>query len=171
MTIRVVDGVRRGNAADAGAICTTSHSPSGVPASTYRRMITQLGAPGPLKGRNPDTGEVEYDLDAVAAFNASRGGPGAWHRDITHRTPMRHDVLAAVAAGRISVIIDDQMKVAIFRDGKPFEGRANTRVFTDLRRGEMIEVPQVGGEVKPTKAGAELLEKWAAEGEVPAKAG
>lgn len=163
MTIRVDEhGVRRGNAADAGAVCKTTKSPNGVPAATYRRMVSQLGAPGPVKGRNPDTGEVEYDLGAVEQFNASRPGPGAWHHDIKHRTPMRHQVLSEVAAGRFSVVIED-MQVKVRRDGAPFTGRANTRQFTDLQRAGMIEVPATGGKVEPTDAGRELLATWDAE--------
>jgi hypothetical protein len=163
VAVRVVDGVRRGNAADAGRECVTSHSPTGVPASTYTRMITQLGAPKPLPGRNPETGEVEYDLDEVAKFNANRPGPGSWHKDITHRTRMRYDLLAAVGARKLSVVIDPDLKVAVFRDGEPYDGRANTRVFTDLRRAKMIEVPQVGGDVRLTPEGEKLLAQWNAE--------
>lgn len=156
------NGVRRGNAADAGALCVTTKSPKGVGRSTYTRMVSQLGAPAPLPGFNPTTGEKEYDLDAVEEFNRTRKGPGSWHHDISHRTPMRHQVLSEIAAGRFSVVIQD-MHVQVQRDGQPFEGRANTRQFTDLRRGEMIAVPETGGKVTPTPAGAELLEQWNAE--------
>jgi hypothetical protein len=160
------NGVRRGNAADAGAACVTDKSPKGVSASTYRRMVSQLGAPKPLPGFNPQTGEKEYDMDAVEKFNADRKGPGAWHRDITHRTPMRHQVLSEIAAGRFTVEIQD-MQVRVLRDGEPFTGtaqnRANTRQFTDLQRAKMIEVPPVGGKVVPTEEGKALLEKWNAE--------
>lgn len=171
MSIRTDEnGVRRGNAADAGAVCVTDKSPEGVGASTYRRMVSQLGAPGPLPGFNPDTGEKEYDLGKVEEFNRSRQGPGSWHRDITHRTPMRHQVLSEIASGRFTVKIEN-MQVRVLRDGEPFAGRANTRQFTDLQRAEMITVPPVGGKVEPTEAGRELLAKWDAETPAEAKAG
>ena len=52
MTIRTDEhGVLRGNADDAGALCITEKSPHGVPGSSYRRMVSQQGAPGPLKLR------------------------------------------------------------------------------------------------------------------------
>lgn len=166
MAIRVDEnGVRRGNAADAGALCKTEKKPNGVGASTYRRMVSQLNAPGPLPGYNPDTGEKEYDMAQVEEFNANRQGPGAWHRDITHRTPMRHQVLSEIAAGRLSVQIEN-MQVKLYRDGEPFTGRANTRQFSDLQRAGMITVPPVGGKVEPTQAGRELLDRW--NREVPA---
>jgi hypothetical protein len=171
VTIRTDEhGVRRGNAADAGAVCKTDKSPNGVSASTYRRMVSQLGAPAPLPGYNPETGEKEYDIDAVEEFNRNRQGPGSWHRDITHRTPMRHQVLADIAAGRFSVKVVD-LQVKVFRDGEPFVGRANTRQFTDLQRAKMIAVSEVGGKVEPTEEGRALLEKWNAEVPAEAKAG
>lgn len=160
MTERIdADGVRRGNAADAGRLCVTKESPNGVDAATYRRMCSQLGAPRPLSTYNPGTGEKEYDLNAVEEWNANRPGPGAWHHDITRRTPMRHQVLAEIAAGRFTVTIES-LTVKIHRDGALWEGRANTRVFTDLQRGEMISVPPVGGQVTITPKAEPVLQRW-----------
>jgi hypothetical protein len=155
-------GVRRGNAADAGALCVTKESPKGVDAATYRRMCSQLGAPRPLTTFNPNTGEKEYDLDAVEEWNRNRPGPGAWHHDITRRTPMRHQVLAEIAAGRFTVAIEG-LTVRIHRDGVLWEGRANTRVFTDLQRGDMVTVPPTGGQVTITEKAQPVLEQWNAD--------
>jgi hypothetical protein len=166
-------GIRRGVAADAGALCITKDSPQGVDAATYRRMCSQLGAPRPIQAidpatkqpyelRNPRTGEKEYDLNAVEEWNRTRPGPGAWHHDITRRTPMRHQVLAEIDAGRFTVTIEG-LTVKIHRDGELWEGRANTRVFTDLQRGEMVAVPPVGGAVTITEKARPVLERWNAD--------
>jgi hypothetical protein len=116
--------------------------------------------------RNPLTGEKEYDLGAVADWHAHRDGPGAWHHDITHRTPMRHQLLAEVAAGKFTATIEG-MQVRIYRNGALFTGearlRANTRVFSDMQRGGMLLVPETGGQVDITEKARPVLERWDAE--------
>jgi hypothetical protein len=169
--IREVDGVRRGDAADAGALCKTERSRDGVSADTYRRMISQLGAPGPLPGFNPEDGHREYDLGAVERWNAERPGQnkGSWHRDIRHRTPMRDEFLSAVAAGEVTVRLQPPtLKAELFRGETPLDTRAHSKVYGEFARAEMVATPEVGGKLELTEAGRELLAEWKAMDAEPA---
>lgn len=169
--IRVVDGVRRGNAADAGALCKTARRENGVGADTYRRMRSQLGAPGPLPGYNPDDGHREYDLDAVQAWNDARPGQnkGSWHRDIRHRTPLRYEFLAAVGAGEVTVRLQPRtLKAELFRGDTALDTRAHSKVYGEMARAEMVVTPEVGGQLELTDAGRELLAEWKAMDAAPA---
>lgn len=166
MAVRVSEGRRLGNAADAGALCRTARKPGGVEAGVYRRMVSQMGAPGPL-GYNPVNGDREYDLDAVARWNAGRSKSpvGAWRRDISHRTPMRFETLRAAAAGRLSVVEDGKRR-ELHRDGQRWEGRVRLRMFGDLERGGLVEVADIEngvGRVQATEEGAVMLARWTRE--------
>lgn len=63
-------GRRVGTADDAGALC-------GCSADTFQKYVKRQGAPGPVRFRDPDTGRLLYDLDAVAVWHANRPGQGA----------------------------------------------------------------------------------------------
>lgn len=174
MAIRTNEhGVRLGSEADAGALAKTARAPQGVKPGSYQRLSAQAGAPGPYvapgtdyPSRNPETGTLEYDLDAVERWNANRKGPGSFWKEPERRTPMRAEVLTAIGAGRMSVTVQN-MKAGLTLDGKPWSGRAETRVFNDFKRGGYIVTPEEVGPVRLSDTGAKLLEKWQAEAAEP----
>ena len=51
----------------------------GVKPSTYRDYVAKLGAPAPLRERDPATGAKLYDAEAVKAWHAGRPGKG-WRK-------------------------------------------------------------------------------------------
>lgn len=166
-----IDGVRvdgdrvLGPAAAAARLCVTERSEHGVTVSTYRHMMKDKKnpAPGPLPERNTTTGKQEFDLGAVLTYHRARSDePVSWWDDINYRTPYRHTMLSAVAAGEVTVQIGDSLNVEIVRNGEVLTGRAAARGFSDLHRSKMIEVPPTGGRVTVSDAGRKLLESYEA---------
>jgi hypothetical protein len=170
-----------------------------IATETYRKMPAQVGAPGvytvdPKTGRassapdavpsrDPASGLQEYDLDAVAKWQANRPRQGQWWTKYEQRTPLRHDVLRAIREGHIKITINGVRDVVMTRDGRPFAGRsyiaegkltpgearANSRAIGDLTSGGLITVPDGGGTVKLTKTGRAIVARWDKESEAAAE--
>lgn len=169
MAQRVHNGVRLGTVRDAAAECVTARSPKGVSPDTYRYYRGRLGAPGPyvdpgtgLQLRDGETREVMFDLDAVATWNSERVRPGSYLSDVEYRTPVRHDLLSSIGAGRVEVRVSvaPTLRVDLFREGEPLVGRVIKRPFNDMHRAGLLALPEASGPVTLTEAGRALLARW-----------
>lgn len=155
---------RWGDADAAGAECKTERNPNGVPARTYRAYRNRIGAPGPVR-YNPETGVQEYDLDAVAQWNSTRGGSrGRVSGHVANCTAPRFRVLAAAEAGELVGDRDDPFTGDVVRAGEPLP-YADRYAVTDLHNAGHLAA--AGRRIRPTAAGRKLLEQWRAAGGPP----
>lgn len=183
------DGLRLGTAADAGRLCVTDRSAEGVSGDLYRYYVREQGAPAPYQVKDPITrkltsardadGRELFDLDAVAAWNDARPGPGSRvnpGRPVKW-TALRWDLLAGARDGRLTqYIVRDYLappdappldeglrKLAREHPGESLELRARPL----QRLGELIgadlihPAPPRSGRYRLTAAGRRWLDEHA----------
>lgn len=165
------DGLRLGTAADAGPLCITDRSEEGVSGDLYRYYVREQGAPGPYQVKDPITrkpvsardeqGRELFDLDAVAAWNASRPGAGA--RVVPGRpvkwSELREVLLAGARDGRLTLNRDG--RTYLEADGEPVEQKArNLQRVGELVDAGLIRRPRgQQGRYTLTTAGQRWLEE------------
>lgn len=183
-----IDGrrVRVGTYADAGRLCVSEASPSGVSAATYRDYAARGGtgrnraptaAPGPLSIPDPtdDTGErripllepgtraAQIDLDAVVVWNAARPGPRGWQGAL-RRTPMTVQMLTAVRDGRLVVRPGADQGWWVLVDGEQLTPRRAGQVLSLLVSEKAVSAPDRAvldeQRLDLLDEGREILTRW-----------
>lgn len=158
------DGLRLGTAADAGRVCVNPKTGRGVSGPTYRFYVRTQAAPTPYLVRHQITGRKVpardeqgrelFDLDAVAAWNAERPGPGARTGRPVKWTAQREQMLTAAR--------DRQLWLSD-KTGRPVHESLeltarHTQRISELLDAELLRRPRGrGGRYTLTRAGQEWL--------------
>lgn len=163
-------GLRLGTAADAGAVCVTEQSPTGLSAEMFRFYVRTQGAPAPHQVRDPISrdmvaardahGRELFDLDEVAAWNAARPGTGARKGRPMRWTQLRHDLLAGARDGTLTRSQSGRACLG----GLELRSRALQRIGEFLDAGLLREPRSLRGRYRLTPAG----ERWLAQHDPPA---